>query len=110
MVEPASGTSRRKRKALGASVRRLYLFVVSARPPGEGQAAPPRVLLVFVRATAFDAAAETAQGELHRRGWSDAELQGAKELPTDPAAEAEPYAREAIEKALAEGFAFIAYL
>lgn len=86
---------------------RLYLFVVMAAPP-EGKSASP-VLLTFVTGPDPEGAASKALTELQKRGWRGAEIQGAKELPLDPAAEPDQHARDAIIRALATGFDLIAY-
>lgn len=99
----------RLRKAAGTASAppRLFLFVVMAAPP-EGKTASP-VLLAFATGQGPQEAAAAALVELHKRGWRGAEIQGAKELPTDPAAESDPHARDAIIRALATGFDVITY-
>lgn len=98
---------RRHRRSPTASRSRLFLFVAMAAPP-EGKSASP-VLLTFVAGPDPQAAADTALLELQKRGWRGAEIQGAKELPTDPQAEPDAHARDAITRALATGFDVIIY-
>jgi hypothetical protein len=84
----------------------LFLLVFAAVPAAGGGERP---LLAFVKAADIRAALRRALDELAAAGWREPDLQGAKPLPADPAAEPDPLAREAIERAVRCGFGYLAY-
>ena len=84
----------------------LFLLVFAAQPP---QGAGQRSLLAFAQGADVRAALRRALDELAAAGWSEPDLQGAKQLPADPLAEPDALAREAIERAVRCGFAYLAY-
>lgn len=106
MSSPAR--SRQRRRSPLSRPSRLFLFVVMAAPP-EGVTLSMPVVLAFAAADGPQQAADLALTELAHRGWRGAEIQGAKELSTDPQDEPDPHARDAIVRALATGFDVITY-
>lgn len=87
---------------------RLFLFVLTAARAGSDKPGR-RALLAYSCAATVDDAIDRADRELKALGWDDFELQAAKEVLMDPAAEPDPIASDAISRALAHGFAQISY-
>jgi hypothetical protein len=88
---------------------RLFLFIITAERPGDERRPGRRTLLVFSRGPDVGDAVDAAIDEVDTLGWREVELQAAREVTGDVAGERDPLAREAMERALAEGFAHLVY-
>lgn len=66
-------------------------------------------MLVFSRGLEIGDAVDSAIDQVDALGWSDVELQAAKEVTDDIATERDALARDAMERALADGFAHLVY-
>jgi hypothetical protein len=88
---------------------RLFLFIITAARRGDDSRPGRRTVLVFSRGLQVGDAVDSAIDQVDALGWSDVELQAAKEVTDDIATERDALARDAMERALADGFAHLVY-